>query len=36
MLKILQASTEDFEIFKQDLEKAEEEPEVKFPAFIGS
>ena len=37
MLKILQASTytENFQIFKLDLEKAEE-PEIKIPTSVGS
>ena len=40
MLKILQARlqqyvNQDFPMFKLDLEKAEE-PEVKFPAYVGS
>ena len=37
MLKILQASTktENFQMFKLDLEKAEE-PEIKLPTSVGS
>ena len=28
--------TENFQMFKLDLEKAEEEPEIKLPTFVGS